>query len=441
LALCAFFDLLRRDKKTSVAIALFAAACLAWNPYYLLLSGTFMSDVPSLAFALIALALYARALDSGRLSWLAAATVVALAAVATRQNAIAAPLTAGVLLARSRYRASPLWLAAIGVPITAAYALHAWLSARPDVIVLRARWPEPEQAAWLCFTSLHYLGLMAAPLLVLLAPKRTEIEATTAKLSAATPTHPRRIYAPGVYAGRAVFWLALLVLGAGAVSIAIVGQAWPHEGVFPYLEDVIMARGTYVMMEGDRPPLFSWTLRLIPTALGCVCAAAWLARVTTAGKRAALQPLVLFSILQLGLLLIAPKYYDRYLLPLLVGALAAASNACRSPRWLAGLVGLGLLGGLSICLMHDWFSRNAARWELGRWAGMQQIDLNDIQGGMEWDHTYLPTHTKHYRLSLSPSLGSITVASEPYSRWLPPGKACIYLLQLARPVPARAPER
>jgi hypothetical protein len=466
-ALWAFFDLLRRGEKVSTPVAAFATACLAWNPYFFLLSGTYMSDVPALSFSLIALALYARALDGGRWLLLAAAVAVALAGVATRQNAIAAPLAAGVLLLGSRYRAPRLWIRllwfaaaalAVALPVVAALALHAWLGRRHDVVPLQARWPEPDWIVWLVFTSLHYLGLMAAPLLVLV---------------------PARL-------GR-VFWAALLVMGVGAACVAVVGQPWPHEGVFPYLEDVIMARGTYVMMEGDRPPLFSWGLRLVPTALGCVCAAAWIARASEASAEVGLHPpalfsllklvalklvtlvshpyrfllelvalaarlyrllgklhpLVIFSLLQLGLLLVAPKFYDRYLLPLAVGALAVAARRYGPPRWPAGLVTLGLLGGLSVCLMHDWLSWNAARWELGRRAAASpdRIEPQDIEGGMEWDHTYRPTHPRHYRLSLSPSPAEVAVDVQPYTLWLPPRTGRIYLLRMDRTAPGAGSSR
>src|SRR5262245_34169505 len=80
LGLWAFYVLMRRQAGVSPPLAAFATACLAWNPYFFMLSGTFMTDVPALSFSLIALALYTHALDSGRLLPLAAAVVAASAA-------------------------------------------------------------------------------------------------------------------------------------------------------------------------------------------------------------------------------------------------------------------------------------------------------------------------------------------------------------------------
>jgi hypothetical protein len=64
LGLAAFYDLLRQENLGSRTAA-FATAVLALNPLFFLLEGTFMTDVPALSFALVALALYGRAIKSG----------------------------------------------------------------------------------------------------------------------------------------------------------------------------------------------------------------------------------------------------------------------------------------------------------------------------------------------------------------------------------------
>jgi hypothetical protein len=402
LGLWAFHDLLRRQEGTPAPVALFATACLAWNPYYFLLSGTFMSDVPALAFSLIALALYARALDAGRFLMLATATVFALLAVATRQSAVAAPLTAAAMLIRSRHRARPLWPAAVAVPIVATFVTHSWLQRRPDVVPLHARWPDPSHVTWLLFTSALYVGLMTLPLLALLPLRR-----------------------PG-----RVFWGSFACMTAGAIGVALIGEQPGHGGIFPYLDDVLTARGPYFKMEGERPPLLPWSVWFVPTALACVCAAALIARGAAAVREVGVHPLVIFSALQLGELVGSPKLYDRYLLPLVVGALAVAARASSPPRWRIGLVALVLLGSLSVCLMHDWLSLNAARWDLGHRAEVDGIKPGDVQGGMEWDHFYPRTGAAHYRLSLSPSPPAVVVDAQPYRLWLPPRSGNVYLLRL-----------
>jgi hypothetical protein len=401
LGLAAFFSLLRRTGATP-GVALFTTACLAWNPYFFLLSGTYMTDVPALAFALLALAGYVRALDGGRLLPLAGATLAALAAVATRQNAVAAPLAAGVLLLRSPYRARPLWLAIVAVPVAAAVALHFWLGTRPDVVPLHARFPDPGHVAWVAFTSACYLGLLAVPLLVL---------------------------RPGGRPG-AVFWGTLAVLAVAAAGLAV-ARPLENDGVFPYLGDLLTARGTYLTLEGaGQPSAASWAVRLVLTALGCVGGAALLDRAATRGKALWGGPLLVFSLLQLAALAVAPKYYDRYLLMLVPGALAVAAAAASRPRWLAGGAALVLLGAVTVCLMHDWFSWNAARWDLGRRAAALGIAPDDIQGGMEWDHWYPRDRAAHYRLTLARPRRGAPVEVERFALWLPPRQAAVYLVRL-----------
>src|SRR5437764_291368 len=93
LGLWGLFDLQRQGGIRRSRAAL-ATMVLAFCPLFFLLQGTFMSDVPALSFSLLALALYGRAIASGRLAILGAAFVVACLAVTTRQNACAMALVA-----------------------------------------------------------------------------------------------------------------------------------------------------------------------------------------------------------------------------------------------------------------------------------------------------------------------------------------------------------
>ncbi len=77
-----------------------------------------MTDVPSLAFALGALALYGRALTQRSLGFLAAAMVVALLGAITRQNTVAVGLAAAVFLAfQPDLRQRPYWWLGVLVPV------------------------------------------------------------------------------------------------------------------------------------------------------------------------------------------------------------------------------------------------------------------------------------------------------------------------------------
>ena len=140
--LLAFYDLMRREARASCPEAGFAAACLALNPIFFLMSGTFMSDVPSLSLSLVSLAFYTRAMKSKRFWTSGVGAAVATLATVTRQNAIVTPIVAGILLWRHpALRWSPSWLIAIGLPLIAGVLVHFWFTARPDTGTTGAETP------------------------------------------------------------------------------------------------------------------------------------------------------------------------------------------------------------------------------------------------------------------------------------------------------------
>jgi hypothetical protein len=318
------------------------------------------------------------------------------------------------------------------------------------VCVVQARMPDLNNACWLAFTSAHYLSLLAIPLLVLLPPARL---------------------------GK-VFWAALAIMTAAGLWLFLMGESFflgpplKEEYIFPYVGDLFTARGVYMMIE-SLEATFCWSFRLLPTTLGCIGTAVLIDRTAEQGWRLVTRPLVIFSLLHLAALAIAPKYYDRYLLPLVPGALALVAWEHRPPRWKTGLAALVLLGSLSVCLMHDWLSRNAACWDLGRRISAHGIDPSDIQGGFEWDHWHLEWrrwyprfhqhalsmemfqraeevfrrgHPGHFRLSLSRSRHDDVVYEvidvEPFTQWFPPRKRAAYLVRRPRDEtgPAAGPE-
>jgi 4-amino-4-deoxy-L-arabinose transferase-like glycosyltransferase len=442
LGLWAFYDLLRQQGRPPAAAAL-AAAALALNPLFVVLQGTFMTDVPALSFSLIALALYRRAIRSGRPATLAAAVAVMLLGVSTRQNTAVVAVVAAVLLWRARpLRFKPVWVLGVVLPALAAVAIHVWLRARPDVRHVRFTVPPALVWVWLLFSAAVYAGLSVLSA-VILSPR------------------------PASWKWFAAF-AAVLAVGAWLWWRF---PGWPVRydgGLFPYMDNMLSPWGAFAasrytgrIIHGDRPLLLDPGCRFILTVLGCGSGAWLLARIASEIRRGVLgSPLVLFTLLQIPLILAAPEIFDRYVLFLFPGALALAVPADGSPRarWVpaAGLV--ALFGAVSAGLMHDWLAWNSARWELGRRAVVHRhIDPHDIEGGFEWDGWFCPDPPPRYRYVGPPGLtlrfsnalfGNITgryalsfsrlpqtrvVDTQPYHLWLLPGHRVFYLLEFAPP--------
>jgi hypothetical protein len=452
MGLAAFADLLRQEGWAERPAA-FAAAVLALDPLFFLLQGSFMTDVPALSFSLAALALYGRALKDGRLGMLAAAAGAAVLGAITRQNTVAVPAAVALLLwRRPEWRRRPAWLAAVGVPLVAAVATHLWFVGRTDVNKPDFTLAPPVLVLLLPFLLVHTVGLAALPLLAL---------------------------APRQRSGKR-FGAALAVLLALAGYWAVQGEYLPTGGLFPYSENLLTPWGalsgvsaphdTWKVLSaprvdplvwGERPLLLGVKARLALTLLGCAAGALWLSRAAGTWRQAATaSPLLLFTALQIPLLLTAPDFYDRYLLFLLPGGLALAAPRVPAGRTAraAGAVVLALLGLVSVGLMHDWLAWNSARWQLGERALAHRVLPEEIEGGFEWDGWFAPSPLRRapqqrpsdltlpfnhrvlgshilgrYALSFSAIPGTVTVDSEPYRLWLLPGPRRFYLLR----VPAR----
>ncbi len=435
LGLVGFYDLLRQSRFSARQAGL-ATACLGLNPLYFLMSGVFQTDIPTLTFSLLALACYQRGLGRKRLSWWLGGTLLALLAVSTRQNALVVPLVAGtMLLGQPGLRWRPDWLLGAVLPVAAGLAVEAWLSQRDDVPHLGPHWPSLVIAPIIVFVCLHYVGLFVAPLLL----------------------------QPGPCSRRTLLIGLAAMLGmAGLVALIKVPRtfqdALQFRGIFPYWGNMITPWGQYEMhftQYGHRPEVLDLSTRVVLTLAGCLAGAGLLARIGARWQRETLlEPLALFTLLELGLLFLAPVRFDRYLLMLLPGGIALAAGRLATWRAGASLGLVALYGLLSFASVHDFLSWNRALWELGRRAVQERhIDPTDIEGGFTWDGWYsphgandpvkakdqgkalpftranFPHVTGRYVLSFSLELRSTLLDCEPYTLWLAPGSHEILLMQ------------
>ncbi len=338
-----------RAARVTPAAAFLGAACLLANPIYLVLSFTFMTDVPATAVQVMALLLLGVGATSPR-PWLSGiGWALTLVSLGYRQTAIAIPIG----MAAARWRRLPpsgrLVLAAI-LPIVAFIALQALYQVilaetgrtpvqhnfnAADIRTLAASsWPALlEHVALGLAYAFFYLGLFALPVVVIAYPAMVRGLA------------PRTAMA--VHAG-----VAVLALAAMGLLLLVFGDT------MPFWYHVLGRWG----LGGDhadqgQPHAVALALSLASAAGGAMGLAVLVHRLVqlwTADRRDAVAFNVTLA-LTVGVVLYAPilvmpARYDRYILPvlpcLILALLAQPGAAAVRPK--AGRIWHGLAAVLVI---------------------------------------------------------------------------------------------
>lgn len=430
LGLWGFYDLLRQGGLSSSQAA-FGTALLALNPLFFLIQGSFMTDVPSLSLCLLSLAFYGRAINGEKAGWLLPAIVAAVLAAINRQNSVAAPIAAAIMLwRRPKLRWQLQWDGAVFIPIAAAVAVHLWFTERQDVMHLPPKILAPNLALVLPFALVLYCGLAALPMLLL---------------------NPL----PRSWKTWAVTFAVLLAL---VVCCLANGQHLPRGDLFPYIDGHITPYGAYSnsTLVGHRPELLDRPLRWVLTILACLGAASLIERTIAAARNGSLwEPLTLFAFVSIPFIVIS-DLFDRRFLVLFPAAIYLAGLGGRQSAWwwVPSLATCALWAAAALGITHDSLAWNAARWAVGRRAVEERhIHPWNIEGGFEWDASYAPLqkapdevpaaksfllifswqqfrHVTHcYALAFTQPPGSVVVDSEPYSLWLLRGKFTYLLVR------------
>lgn len=376
-----------------------AALALAFCPLYLVLAGSFMTDVHYFFWMLLACLFYVRNLkkpEDAAALWLAGAC--AALAYLTRQLAVALPLAFTLALAMQK-RLKPRDLAAAWAPPAAAM-LGYWLWFR---FAHGPTWASENYvgAATLLHLSkpleflndaLYRLFAAMAETGLLLLPLAAGFAFSLKKFWSRNGTG-ERVTAAGI-------WLGLAVMAGFALL----------NGPLPYLENTLSATGLGTLtLAGPalKPSGFFASPLFWKAATAAAAAAAVLlmscSGLALRGGGAPLRFLCLAAFLQLGVSLVGAKFFDRYLLVLLPWFAVSAAVAARGVKFSrpAAALALALYALLGWAGMKDYLAWNRAKWELAS-RPRPGIAPGEIAAGFDHDAWLIYERNMAYLKAMKP---------------------------------------
>lgn len=426
---------LARELGAEIKSATVAAACVAANPIYFNLSLTFMSDVPFAALSTWAMFGLARSLN--RRSWGAAigGGVATIAAMLSRQPAMAIPVGFGASLLLTTWFRTRTWAiaAVVGVAAIAPISLLGKLlgDARPEQVFtlgyfLTGMLGEDRVSIYQVINAgtcdIIYLGLFLSPLAVAVVRHRTHVVTGT----------------------------ATAVATAACVALYI---RRPH----PIGINLIRDFGLGPIETSARLPQWTWWCAAV---LGAWCGGVGIAAIASDTRRtldavraAALRPgmrahtlLTMTTGIYLVVMLLAPVPFDRYqvfaLAPL--GALMASRAGWNTGRSYLGWALVAALGSFAVLGTRDYLEHHRTRWNLLTQLIAEGVSIQSIDGKFEFNGYYHYSngaanrpvserrwvYDEEYIISSHPSVeGYEPHKCAEYHRWLPPDTERIYVLR------------
>jgi hypothetical protein len=451
---------LLREGDADHGTALFGALLLAFNPLYLVLSYTFMSDVPFIAFSILSFYLLVRGMRRNSVVEMVAGLLLASVALLIRQTGLAIFMGFGVAyLAKYGLRLQKVLVAAVSLASGFAVQVlwHHFLTSRhilpafygvQSTLVLSPRsyvsWHAVKPFAGGLVILSVYLGLFLFPLILWIGPHKLKALCRSRSVSLITlvfavigayvlrhmrlPLWPNILYDLGL--GPAILPGALI---RGLPSIPTAGKVfWTVVTFIGFLGSAVLAGATVLAIGKTR--------KVLPTP---------------AGKRELLVILLasgLIYLVPLSILTFTGRMLDRYVLFLVplgivilvlltsdVGPVKAGSLVIS-----LAVASLILCGAFSIAGTHDYLSWNRARWQaLSNLETEQRVGPDDIDGGFEFNASYL--YDPNYRASpgkswyfvarddfmvaFAPVPGFTEMKRYHFQRWLPPGEGSILILR------------
>ena len=452
--------LIARQLNASGKVALFGTLLLAFNPVYLALSYTFMTDIPFMGFSTLALLFSLRYLNNESVFTLIIATVFATLAVLCRQTGLYVPLALALsVLYKYGCRSKALLVAAVPGVFCAGALLgyRFWLdhTARtPDLygkqlqdlvesIFSPSQWPVVFAKSTV--VAIMYLGLFLVPLFTLLL---------------ASPTASPLVRWFKKWLIRAIVPVsALLGIGLffGGKLMPVGGNILIEQGIGPLtLYDVYNLKlpNATALSHGF------WVIVTLLSILGAVTLFVYLFSVIRRMVTALVQHqrtnahYARFFLIAGGVIYFMPvlflNYYDRYLLtPLILVTLLLALDGERLPSFKVAALPVALLflfAFYSVAGTHDYLAWNRTRWQaLRNLTEHEAVLYHQINGGFEYNGYMLFTdellRTKktdkwwtleddRYVITFGRIADYEVVQSYEYDRWLPPTSGQIFVLEL-----------
>ena len=390
LATCALY-LILRELDARPRIALLGALTVAANPVVLLLSSSFMTDIPFVAATLMALLCYTRAMRRGQIHQVWWGGAWACVALLDRQIAIVTPLAALPLLMPRRggepKRSAVLWAlgATGGAMIICSLVMMSLVKPTGEMMKLvdRMQYVLTISVTRYLTTNLYVLSTIA-------------FYSLPALLAMATV---RRLWRrPALFV--VTLFLAAIMLGfAGEIPVPLrAGNTWS-------LSEVGGSRG---LINGLRPPSDWTTLEMVLRGVGLLAFGLALLSLSWPGRSvkgsdpftfamSPRMPLVIYLIAYLLLANMLWLYNDRYLivlLPVVVAlALGGRQPGAEAPRlaWVAMAI---------FATVAAVGTRDALRFNQGvrdTWQALVDTGVrpSDIDAGYAWNGWWLYAHPEN----------------------------------------------
>lgn len=438
--------LLLREMNVSPRHSILGVLALLLSPWYLLLSFSFMTDVPAMAFMIWALYFLCRAIESPRGGWILAGAGCSILAIATRLTGLVIPL-AVLAVALSHWRTRrprlPFTIAAGVIPLVFGGLLLYWhshhIEYRADLTWIEGSPAGRTRNLEFALLDLPFYSLITAAYIF---PSLGALLLPIAAACAAS-SHVRKILAAGA---------VLLLLFAIGYAVGVLTPA--HYGLTWLWEELDGSRRFVAAADYPAAPP-GWNMAAGWAGLAAFCLAAGPAMSAPALVRPKAVLLRWTLAAQAGMSALLWLWNVRYVTAFVPGMLVLilAAAPVRRPRLaLALIVGMG---SLAVGLVHDELQYNTAMWKgadllLERGAPIPRINggyvvngwlqyahrenaLNTADGDVEVNFVNVATQDFDYLLSNKPDAAWIQLGVFPFTSWLSESGA---MYVLARPADA-----